>query len=264
LNLKTHEQDLSINVAGSLTSKANEVVLTAAPGAEQPCTVAEDPDIIKKLEWCSEEANRALATSNDQAQGAVEYARKCGEYLNRAKALLPHGGFQKWLEQNFKGSARTARDYRRLASNWQSIADSPMESIAGAIALIRLGDSTLEEMIPQVADDENGTSVELAETDMPGKGAPRQRSKFRGSNSSAAMVSGDGSAQTNPSAESSLAPGDKAATVIVLLRKHLKAGPTKAVREELRKVQEFCRQELSKFGSSIDSGPEDPPVPGSV
>ncbi|MCW1916902.1 DUF3102 domain-containing protein [Luteolibacter sp. GHJ8] len=221
---------------------------------------ANDPETIRKLAWFSEEADRALATSQDQAQSVVEYARKCGEFLNRAKDHLPHGEFQKWLQQNFKGSARTAHNYRRLASNWQSIADLPFESVASAIALIRFGDSPPEEVNLEQAGHEKRTP---AEDDGANAASGRGESCWE-ADSVAPLIARDGDAQTLPSSESLRASGNKAAAVIVLLKKHLKAGPTEAIREELREVQEFCRQELSKLGSAIESEPGAPPISGSL
>lgn len=64
----------------------------------------EDRETRRQLDACAEQANRALSTSCDKVHEALEYARRCGEALNKAKNLLPHGELGKWLAQNFQGS----------------------------------------------------------------------------------------------------------------------------------------------------------------
>jgi hypothetical protein len=45
---------------------------------------------------------------------ALEQAIRAGELLARAKEHHPHGTWQRWLEENFEGSVRTAQEYMRL------------------------------------------------------------------------------------------------------------------------------------------------------
>ncbi|MGI6415342.1 MAG: DUF3102 domain-containing protein [Thermoguttaceae bacterium] len=70
----------------------------------------------------------------------LEEAHKCGELLLEAKAACPHGTWQKWLADNFRGSMRTAQCYMRIANHWAEIeaksADSALLSIDGAVKLL--------------------------------------------------------------------------------------------------------------------------------
>ena len=70
----------------------------------------------------------------------LEEAHKCGELLLEAKASCPHGTWQKWLADNFRGSTRSAQCYMRIANHWQEIeaksADSALLSIDGAVKLL--------------------------------------------------------------------------------------------------------------------------------
>lgn len=70
----------------------------------------------------------------------LEEAHKCGELLLEAKAACPHGTWQKWLADNFRGSTRSAQCYMRIANHWQEIeaknADSALLSIDGAVKLL--------------------------------------------------------------------------------------------------------------------------------
>ncbi len=50
------------------------------------------------------------------AVSAVEHAVRAGELLAEVKQGLKHGGWLKWLEANFEGSARHAQRYMKLAS----------------------------------------------------------------------------------------------------------------------------------------------------
>ena len=71
---------------------------------------------------------------------ALDHARNAGQMLIDAKSALPHGAWLPWIEKNCKFSERTARTYKRIASDWprlesnrQSVADL---SIAKAIEII--------------------------------------------------------------------------------------------------------------------------------
>lgn len=215
-----------------------------------------DESTRSQLAHFADVANKTLNTSRYKAEEAVDYARRCGEALNGAKKLLAHGEFSPWLEKHFDGSARTARSYMFLATNWQSIADLNPDSMAEALAHIRCLNIPSEEPKQESGSTATAPPPEPAE-------APTLEIHWQG----ALLPDVLGCPGEPALAVKPIRPGresvDKAAAVIVLLKKHLKAGPTEAVREELRKVQEFCRQELSKFGSSPDLDPEGPSLPGS-
>ncbi|MDF1600369.1 DUF3102 domain-containing protein [Mesorhizobium sp. YIM 152430] len=54
-------------------------------------------------------------------RSAAEAAREAGIALLEARSLLPHGQWAGWLKSNFKGTARTAQRYMRVAKNWPTI-----------------------------------------------------------------------------------------------------------------------------------------------
>jgi hypothetical protein len=59
-----------------------------------------------------EDEHKAVELS---AASAVEHAMSAGNLLLKAKAICPHGLWEKWLADNFSGAARTARTYMLLA-----------------------------------------------------------------------------------------------------------------------------------------------------
>ena len=60
-----------------------------------------------------------------QAEQAInaglEHALRAGQLLLEAKGLCAHGEWTPWLEDNFAGSARTARAYMLVAERWPQI-----------------------------------------------------------------------------------------------------------------------------------------------
>jgi N6-adenosine-specific RNA methylase IME4 len=74
-------------------------------------------------------ANAEARAAEEHHQQSKEHARRCGEALIRAKALVPHGEWGQWLRANFERAARTARLYMQLAQmpaeEWQRVADLP-------------------------------------------------------------------------------------------------------------------------------------------
>ena len=71
------------------------------------------------------------------AKTAVDHAIRCGEMLIAAKAKVPHGEWESWLEENAEVSLRTSQRYMRLASNTTSVSllDGDM-GIAEALEMI--------------------------------------------------------------------------------------------------------------------------------
>lgn len=60
------------------------------------------------------ELNHHFRSAEQHARSAVEHALEAGRLLTEAKALIDHGGWGRWLEDNFEGSARTARAWMQL------------------------------------------------------------------------------------------------------------------------------------------------------
>ena len=59
------------------------------------------------------------------ASNALSNAIKAGEYLTAAKKMIPHGGWEKWLDsKNPVDSIRTAQVYVQLFHNRQAIEEA--------------------------------------------------------------------------------------------------------------------------------------------
>lgn len=203
----------------------------------------EDRKIALKLAGMAERANRHFNTANDKAHELLEFARRCGEELNKAKELVPHGKWDSWLQQNFEGSPRTARNYMRLAANWQSIADLRLESIDDALTAIRRLTSGQRSFEPDAFDKDLQDSTEIAippSADDNRESSPEEP-PLRELALDAERV------QVLPPATRPPKSVSTTATVTALLKKRIKAGPEEAVRDELREIQAFCREELAKL-----------------
>ena len=69
----------------------------------------------------AERINAEHAASEDHAKSAIEHALQCGQLLIEAKAQVKHGQWLPWLEANCTVKERQARNYMRLADNWEAI-----------------------------------------------------------------------------------------------------------------------------------------------
>jgi hypothetical protein len=69
------------------------------------------------------EITREHEAATSAAQTAIEHARRCGELLIQAKAIIGHGGFLRWVAENCHVGERQARNYMRIAQNWEVIAN---------------------------------------------------------------------------------------------------------------------------------------------
>jgi hypothetical protein len=70
---------------------------------------------VGRLKILAEKANREHSQAQMAAQQAVKHAVEAGDLLLKVKETVGHGGFTKWIEENFKGTPRHARRYMRLA-----------------------------------------------------------------------------------------------------------------------------------------------------
>ena len=66
-----------------------------------------------------------IEATHEAVQGAfrttLERAAECGRLLIEAKALVGHGNWLPWLEQNTTVGARQSQKYMRLAKGWPEI-----------------------------------------------------------------------------------------------------------------------------------------------
>jgi len=93
------------------------------------------------LENIAGEINHYHAKCEEAAGQAVAYAKEAGDRLRAVKEDLGHGAWLPWLEKNFKGTARTAQVYMRIAQNWPELemrSTASHLSIRGALGTLEL------------------------------------------------------------------------------------------------------------------------------
>ncbi len=74
--------------------------------------------IKSELKKLAKEANKHHQEVRGHLISALDHARQCGEFLIKAKKLVKHGQWQRWLRKNFSFSYETAADYMRVARYW--------------------------------------------------------------------------------------------------------------------------------------------------
>ena len=78
-----------------------------------------DPSCMRSIETITAEILTMKQTAGDAILGI-------GQRLIEAKAMLPHGEWLPWLNEQVEFSERTARNFMRLAREWtnrQALAD---------------------------------------------------------------------------------------------------------------------------------------------
>ena len=84
--------------------------------------------------------NREHRAAESAARTAIEHALTAGRLLNQAKSKLRHGEFLPWLSANCEVKERQARNYMKLAINWEHIeaktAPGADLTIKGALGLL--------------------------------------------------------------------------------------------------------------------------------
>ncbi len=111
-----------------------------------------------RLKTLAEKVNREHRHAQSSAQQAVKHAVEAGELLLKAKEAVGHGGFTKWIEENFEGKPRHARRYMRLAkaADQDRIDPDEVSSLTEAENMLRDQDAepTREEYEPEVEGEE--------------------------------------------------------------------------------------------------------------
>lgn len=99
-----------------------------------------DADLQQRAELAVE-INREHLACEKAASEFLPHAMRAGKLLADAKKFCPHGTWQTWLSENFKGSERTSQVYMRLANHRESI-----ESKAQGSALLSI-DAALQMLV---------------------------------------------------------------------------------------------------------------------
>lgn len=92
-------------------------------------------------------------------RSALESAKASGELLLQAKALLPHGQWLPWLEENCQVSPRQAQRYMQVADRWEAIAKNDAASYLTIDEAIRASESR---------SDKHREAVSQIEANLPG------------------------------------------------------------------------------------------------
>ncbi len=109
-----------------------------------------ESDRLTNLPELARKINEAHAAAYEKARSAVEHARTCGEMLIQAKESIGHGGFLAWLAANCHVGERQARNYMRVAREWEAIAKSAMSAdltITEALALTAKPDESWADVV---------------------------------------------------------------------------------------------------------------------
>lgn len=71
----------------------------------------------------------------------IEYAKRAGDWLRKAKKRCCHGYFESWFEARFDFSLPTARVYMRISKEWKHlepiVANDPTLSVEGLRYILR-------------------------------------------------------------------------------------------------------------------------------
>ena len=94
---------------------------------------------------------------------ALDHAREAGEALSNAKALLKHGEWSQWVEDNFEGTQRNAQQYMQLYMGWEQLKnqnDIATLSFRAAIAQLQTP-KTEEDLLENVPVEEQKLLLDL-------------------------------------------------------------------------------------------------------
>lgn len=70
-----------------------------------------------------EASEKFVKCSKDNSRQALAEAMLCGHALLKAKEILKHGRFMKWLSEHIKCSQQTANRYMKLATNYSHVSN---------------------------------------------------------------------------------------------------------------------------------------------
>jgi hypothetical protein len=68
--------------------------------------------------------------ASQTARQALEHARRAGELLIQAKALVAHGQWLPWLQTNCECAERTATAYMKIAREWSTLESKSATGVA--------------------------------------------------------------------------------------------------------------------------------------
>jgi hypothetical protein len=106
---------------------------------------------VRSLEQVAGELHQEHLAAERDVRSAVAHAIRAGNLLLEAKGIVTHGFFGVWLTNNFKGGARTAQNYMRLA---RSASDDPANTQ-------RVSHSTVRGALQAIARSKRSTTTDM-------------------------------------------------------------------------------------------------------
>lgn len=112
--------------------------------------------VTKKIDSLAKSIRSDLDKLSDSMQRSLEFAFTVGEKLIRAKKLVGHGAWGKWLDDNFHKSARTARACMQLAEDKSLLPADSMRGLTINQALRLIAKRRAEEAGPRTPPEDVG------------------------------------------------------------------------------------------------------------
>src|SRR5206468_1301734 len=152
----------SVQMQDSITSRR-----ASSANLSKPANTSKDlPALARRI-------NESHASAEAAVRQGLTHALEAGRLLADAKAVVAHGQWETWLDENFKGSRRTAQAYLAMRKSFAGLNPDAQHaallegSLRGAIRMLAGetdvgagGEAKLDDVHQGVADDDEYESPE--------------------------------------------------------------------------------------------------------
>jgi Protein of unknown function (DUF3102) len=114
-------------------------------------------DLEAELEGLADSANKHHVSGEGLYGKAMVHFRGAGSALREAKAKVPHGEWQKWVEHHCLFDIRTAQVYMQIDEQWDKLSEEP-QSIAHFLRLMSVMSQQEKPQEPVPADEHDEDS----------------------------------------------------------------------------------------------------------
>lgn len=139
-----------------LAARTAQPVALASEGKELPIQLAYDYDQVDEAH--REQVKGAAVDIKRRTRRAQEDLIVAGQRLNEVKEMLPHGGWENWLNSEFEMSARTAQNMMNVADRFAG-KNETVSFLNGSVLYMLAAPSVPTEAVEQVVAEAQATGA---------------------------------------------------------------------------------------------------------